>query len=406
MARIKIALVIDQLIYAGAQKHIVNLATNVNPQKFQLYIICLIQAEESLKNFCEEKGVKVFILGIKKIYGFCAFRKLFTLISFLRKEEIDIVQTYLFSSHIYGTIASVLSGRRIIISCRRTTAFWKKFRYRLCRIFVNFFVRLTVPNSQSVAKFVRSREYIPWKKIVVIPNGVDVKAYSPPQDKKLLKEKNMLSSKFVCITVARLTAIKGIERVIEVARRVVSLSSDFIFLVIGKGVLEGKIKKFMEVDKFLGKVFSFEEHPLKDEKGRPELEGLNPGEKRLIFLGEKTEVKEYLQLADFFLLLSESEGMSNALLEAMACSCCPIISNRGGNVEVIEDGVSGFLVEPADYKFIGDLLISLSKDEERLKRISEQARRRVEKKFPLEKMVSSYEELYLKLIGGKRWKVF
>jgi glycosyltransferase involved in cell wall biosynthesis len=67
-----------------------------------------------------------------------------------------------------------------------------------------------------------------------------------------------------------------------------------------------------------------------------------------IFEGSTNQVDEWLRNIDIFVLPSLSEALSNSLMEAMACGCCPIASRVGGNPELIEDGVRGLLFEPGN----------------------------------------------------------
>ena len=72
-----------------------------------------------------------------------------------------------------------------------------------------------------------------------------------------------------------------------------------------------------------------------------------------VFEPSTDRVDDWLQHVDIFVLPSMSEALSNALMEAMACGCCPIASNVGGNPELIEDGVRGLLFEPGNSVGLG-----------------------------------------------------
>jgi glycosyltransferase involved in cell wall biosynthesis len=67
-----------------------------------------------------------------------------------------------------------------------------------------------------------------------------------------------------------------------------------------------------------------------------------------VFEGSTDQVDEWLRIIDIFVLPSLSEALSNALMEAMACGCCPIASRVGGNPELIEDRIRGLLFEPGN----------------------------------------------------------
>lgn len=120
---------------------------------------------------------------------------------------------------------------------------------------------------------------------------------------------------------------------------------------------------------------------------------------RVRFLGFRDDVPDVLLDADAFVLPSVTEGMSNALLEAMACGLPAIATRVGGNPELVVDRVTGALVPVGD---VGSLTAELERvvGQPRTRQLwGTAARKRVEEVFSLEKMVRRYEELYLELLG-------
>ena len=67
-----------------------------------------------------------------------------------------------------------------------------------------------------------------------------------------------------------------------------------------------------------------------------------------VFVPAKADVAEWLRSIDIFVLPSLSEGLSNSLMEAMACGCCAVASRTGGNIELVTDGRTGWLFEPGN----------------------------------------------------------
>ncbi len=117
------------------------------------------------------------------------------------------------------------------------------------------------------------------------------------------------------------------------------------------------------------------------------------------FLDSVMNLPPYLASADLFLMPSLSESFGLAGLEAMACGT-PVMGTRiGGLPELIDDGVDGMLFDPEDIQGMASCAVSLVNDRERIRKLSENARQKPEKKFPYERMVSLYESLYLKLLN-------
>jgi len=109
-------------------------------------------------------------------------------------------------------------------------------------------------------------------------------------------------------------------------------------------------------------------------------------------------IHEYYQAADIFVLPSYSEGMSNALLEAMSCGLPAITTNIGAAPEMIEDGESGLLMAPGDRETLGrhlDMLLSSPEDRQRLGVAAAQAVQR----YSIGAVVDRIEREYTQLLA-------
>lgn len=121
---------------------------------------------------------------------------------------------------------------------------------------------------------------------------------------------------------------------------------------------------------------------------------------RVRFIGNVSQVEEYYRAADVFAFPSEREGLPNVVLEAMA-SGVPVIACRiGGVVDLLEDGVTGWLVAPGEVApFEGALLAALDDPDEAGRR-SAAASARIQAHFSLEAVAAQYEALYARVIEG------
>ena len=123
---------------------------------------------------------------------------------------------------------------------------------------------------------------------------------------------------------------------------------------------------------------------------------------RVRLLGERDDVPAVLTGFDIFVLSSIAEGMSNAILEAMATGL-PVVATRvGGNPELVADGSSGFLVEPGSPAALADALRRYLGDPGLLARHGRAARELAQAEFSLERMVGEYGQLYGRLLARRR----
>ena len=96
---------------------------------------------------------------------------------------------------------------------------------------------------------------------------------------------------------------------------------------------------------------------------------------------------------------SEHESFGLSALEAMSCGVPVIATSVGGTSEVVEHGVSGYLVDPHDVETMGRLAVDLLRDPSRHRAMGEAARRRVEERFAQDLVLWRYEKLYAELLG-------
>ena len=121
---------------------------------------------------------------------------------------------------------------------------------------------------------------------------------------------------------------------------------------------------------------------------------------RVIFLGNQDRVEAILPLADLFLLPSEEESFGLAALEALACGL-PVIGTSGtGLVEVVEEGVNGFLFPVGDTSGMAAAGIELLSDKKRLSEFKEAAHTLASERFRDDKIIPQYESYYQRILYG------
>lgn len=115
--------------------------------------------------------------------------------------------------------------------------------------------------------------------------------------------------------------------------------------------------------------------------------------------GERDDVPDILRGLDVFVLPSLAEGISNTILEAMSTGLPVLATAVGGNVELVEPGVTGTLVPAADSAQLGAALLAYLADPALARRHGHDGRQRVEQRFSLAVMVARYERMYARLLG-------
>jgi glycosyltransferase involved in cell wall biosynthesis len=117
------------------------------------------------------------------------------------------------------------------------------------------------------------------------------------------------------------------------------------------------------------------------------------------FLGAQADPLPYLHASDLFVLPSISEGMSNSLLEAMACGLPSVVSSAGGNVDLIQDGQAGLVADATTPADLADQLAHMFNDATLRQRCGAHARQLICERYSIQSIVDRYEALYRKLVG-------
>ena len=214
---------------------------------------------------------------------------------------------------------------------------------------------------------------IPADRIAQIPNGADTDRFVPstPVDKQHARVAlGLEADNLVTIFVGRLSAVKGVDTLLRAWKNVHQVYPNARLLLLGDGPERTALQA------------------LADE--------LELGQ-TLAFCGAQPDVLPYFQAADLFALPSVSEGLSNALLEAMAAGLPCVASNIGGNVDLISHGENGLLFQPGSVEHLTDVLLRLSANDIERQELGGRARETVEADYSLDRVMEKYAELYHRL---------
>ncbi len=190
-------------------------------------------------------------------------------------------------------------------------------------------------------------------KTQVIPTGIDSSVFSPAPHP---------SSSVTVTYVGRLESVKGVEDYLAAAASVLRDFPETRVQVVGWY-----------------------------KPGHPLVERYHD---QVTFTGLRHDIPEILRATDIFVLPSYSEGLSNALLEAMASGCACLASDVGGIRFLIQNGVSGFLFSPGDREALRAHLRRLLTDPAKLRSLGVAARKRIEELFDWRKVGEQYRKFF------------
>jgi glycosyltransferase involved in cell wall biosynthesis len=204
---------------------------------------------------------------------------------------------------------------------------------------------------------------------MTINNGIDFDKFNANEDLiNKRKELGFNSSDFIIGTIGRLDPVKNHERLLQAFKEALLVYKNIRLLIVGDG----------------------------DQKetlcGQAKILGIYPQVK---IVGFRNDVNEILSIIDIFILPSLSEGLSLALLEAMAAAKPIIASNVGGNREAIKNGHNGLLVSPLSIQEILNAILDLYNNRELGIQIGNNAYIDAKEKYSLSHMADQYMHIYL-----------
>lgn len=357
---------------------VINLVNHLDHDRFE-HSICCIDSSGPMAQRINQRNIQIFELKKRGRDYFLPLK----LTRLIRRINPDIVHTRNWSA-IDGVIGAKLAGIVHIIHGEHgreatdpTGANMRRLRIRkLLHPLVSRFVTVSADLKQWLIYDVG----VPEGKVVQIINGVDTDRFCPPQDKAAAKMKAALPpDSFVIGSVGRLDPVKDYTTLILAFKSVLTgqtgltgLIGKTVLMIIGSGAEEANLRQLTHDIGIMDRVY---------------------------FMGEREDIPQLMQSMDVFILPSIAEGISNTILEAMACGL-PIVASRvGGNLELIEDGKTGFLFSNGDYKELSDKLGIYFSNSKVLSEHSVSSRKKAEHKFSLLRMIEKYEKLYCSVTG-------
>ena len=362
----KIVYFIDHLRPDGAQFVLRQLVQGLAARDHVQTVICLNNSwDDALVKRLTEAGAQVRIVGKAPIIFGYGLLSTFLL---LRRERFDVAVTLLFVSDVIGrTLAHFARIPRIVTSIQTRDEFYRGWQRWLVRRTVRW-ADVVELCSENIRDFAVKEEGVPSDRICVIPHSIRVEDYAFPVEKEAVRAEFGLEPKDVLVvSLGRLTNQKGYDILL---RAVAMLASQDVHVILaGRGEDEEKL------------------HALASSLGIGAC---------VHFAGYRRDVPRLLGGLDIYTQPSRYEGMSLAILQAMAAACPIVATAVDGTCELIADGVHGWLVPPEDVSALAAAIQQACSDPSEARRRGEAAHQRVLDHFNLDKMITAWENMLLK----------
>jgi len=354
----------------GAQNVLLNILDGLNRSKYRPIVALLEKGwlEETLRS----KGYEVIIVNsTNKSFD---WRLIKDLLSICKKNKVKLIHAHLFDSGIYASIVGLLARTPVAITLHGQVD-WKKSSYpvidKIKLIIINSIANHIIYVSENLKKYYEELG-VKKRKGIRIYNGINLDQFVPLPKEDIRLSMGFSYSDILMGSVGHVRPWRGYEFLIDAAEMVVKLYPKARFIIVGNTVDENYYQRLVS------------------KVNKKKLQN------NILFLGFRTNIREILSALDLFVLPSISEGFSLVTVEAMAAGKPVVGTNSGGPAEIVVDGVTGYLVPPADSGALAEKILVLLKDYCLAESMGKAGHLRAEERFSLERMIDNYHALYEK----------
>ncbi len=362
----------------GAERQLVDLATRLDRRRFRPLVCCFREVGPFYDELLDA-GIPARFFNLRPYYDLRAIKAIWTVARILRREKVDIVQTYEFNTKVIGWLAAKIARTPVVVSAEHATGEMGDtalknrvlmLLQRLCHRFIY------VADAQR--RFYEGERGFHSKRSRVIYNGIDPDRFDPDVIEATSKSEWGIpeGAPVVGIT-AVLRPEKAHEVLLDAAPRILERIPKAHILIVGDGPererLEAKVSEM----------------------------GLGS---HVHFTGFRTDVERVLPLFDVAVLCSDPvvETFPLSLLEAMCLGKAVVATDVSGVSEIVEEGVTGRLVGVRDPQALAERVADLLAEPERAREYGAAGRARVLERFTTKVMIGSYAGFYREELDRRR----
>jgi glycosyltransferase involved in cell wall biosynthesis len=353
-----VLLLARELDLGGSERQMTEIAKTLDRSRFTPHVGCFrpqgIRYAELVA-----RGVPIVHFPVNSFASFRAVSQAGKLRSYIRRHGIRLVHTFDYPLTLFAVPVARSVTSAVAVSSQRSHRALIPGKYRRLVRMTDHMAHAIVVNCEFVRDHLVQEEGVPAGRIRLCYNGVDLEEFQPQR-----AAREGLAIGVVCA----LRPEKDLGTLIEAFARM--RRPGLSLLIVGSGSMLGELRGLADARGLAGDC---------------------------TFVPATGQVTEWLRAIDIFVLPSRSEALSNSLLEAMACGCCPVASRVGGNTELVRHGENGMLFEAGDAGQLRQVLETLVELPLLRQQLAARARCTAER-FSMAGSTRRMEEIYTELI--------
>lgn len=381
--KIRVMHVYKYLYDGGTEKYMHTLMRNMDPQRYEFSICCLIERGGGAERF-ERDEFPIYVLDVRRQGGpgntLHNIRQLLRLARLLKQKKIDILHSHDNFPSAYARLAALLARTPLVYVTYHNIYSWlSPLHHRLNRLLALITTRI-VTVSHSVKEWSLAEDRIADDKYRVILNGIEASRDVDPQQlrQRYRREFSIDDNTAIIGNVATLSIRKGQSFLIEALSMLLQSGDNAAVIIVGsEREEEAELKAELEA---LAARLGVTNH--------------------IIYAGSRDDVLDMLYAFDIFAMPSITEGFGLALAEALCAEIPTVVSDIEVFKEITRQGKYALLSRVGDSEDLAEKLRYALSNPEEMKTMAHQARDFARIAYSREKMVESYEKLYAEDISA------
>jgi glycosyltransferase involved in cell wall biosynthesis len=380
MRKLNVIYAIDSLRMGGAERLTASILRNLSEEFSPRVCVFSVRDGNPLAEQIAKFGVPVDLLPIPYLKDVTALPRL---VRYLKLHNADLVHGQLEFGAVFGSLASKRLGLPSVVTLHTMTSQKMSIKAKLHQVVeflvLRYFCDTVISVSNEARQFYLDISNLQPSKLVTIYNGVDLSHFERPDRRnpydEIRREFGAPADAKFLTTVAVLRELKGIQFMIRALPKILQKFPNTYYVIVGDGDYKDDLMREVE------------------QAGVKE---------RVIFAGQRSNVADFLNASEIFILPTLTEALPTVLAEAMAARLPIIASAVGGIPEMITDGENGILLPPADTEALADACLRLLFDEEAAKSMGDAGWSVANQRFNIRVQAEQLRGLYLKLIAASR----
>lgn len=366
-----VLLLARELGVGGSERQLTETARGLDRSRFTPHVGCLISGGLRQAELAAAQ-VPVVTFPVSSFLSPSALQGAWLMRHYVRQYGIQIVHSFDVPMNVFGAASALAARAPVVLISQRAHQSLTPFLDRcVLRYFLHPCVHGIVVNCQAMRRHLIEDEGVSAERIYLCYNGLDTATFFPAPTPRPDSWTGATTIGVVCA----LRPEKDLPTLLRAFAQIHPQFPQTRLIIVGSGSEESLLKR------------------LAAELGISSSTHFEPATAQVAF---------WLRRIDIFVLPSLSEALSNSLMEAMACGCCPVASHVGGNPELVEPGQTGLLFTPGDSAHLAAQLRFLLQHPQQRQIWGRAAAHRIATHFTHQAAVKRMAEIYTTLLEARR----